>query len=74
MYDFNNDHELWKIDCRNTYQFYPMVNLFSDIKKVIKMDLPLVHFTAEPLSVKEVAFEGFNLQFENETRKLYGCL
>ena len=33
------------------------------------MDLPLVHFTAEPLSVKEVAFEGFNLQFENETRK-----
>ena len=33
VYDFNNDHELWKIDCRNTYQFYPMVNLFSDIKR-----------------------------------------
>ena len=67
IYDFHNNHETWKIDCRNKYQFYPMVNLFYDIKSALQLNLSLVHCTAEPLSVKEVATEAFNLNFSNIT-------
>ena len=67
IYDFHNNHETWKIDCRNKYQFYPMVNLFYDIKTALQLNLSLVHCTAEPLSVKEVATEAFNLKFSNIT-------
>ena len=44
-----------------------MVNLFYDIKTALQLNLSLVHCTAEPLSVKEVATEAFNLKFSNIT-------
>ena len=44
-----------------------MINLFYDIKTALQLNLSLVHLTAEPLSVEEVATEAFNLKFSNIT-------
>lgn len=42
-----------------------MVNLWSDIATALRAGLALVHLTAEPIAVADVAREGFGLGFEN---------
>ena len=45
-----------------------MANLSSDIQKCLYEGLSLVHLTAEPVSVKEVA-SVFGLNFENRLER-----
>lgn len=66
IYDFRNDNNLHAIDSRGVFQFYPMVNLWSDIARVLESGLDLVHLTAEPVSVAEVASEGFGRALEQQ--------
>lgn len=66
IYDFLNDNNLSAIDSRGVFQFYPMVNLWSDIVVALDNDLDLIHLTSEPISVEEIAKEAFNLSFKNE--------
>ncbi|MDB3980058.1 pyridine nucleotide transhydrogenase [Candidatus Marinimicrobia bacterium] len=68
IYDFLNKNNLNLIDTRNIYQFYATSNLMRDIKIALKNNLKLIHLTAEPISVKEVAEKGFDLNFENITK------
>lgn len=63
IFDFQNDNNLQAIDSRGTFQFYPMVNLWYDIQSAMKAGLSLVHLTAAPVTVEEVAREGFNRAF-----------
>ncbi len=63
VFDLLNDNNLTSIDSRGVFQFYPMVNLWSDIQSSLQAGLTLVHLTAEPISVAEVAEKGFNLPF-----------
>lgn len=63
IYDILNDHNLDVIDSRSVFQFYPMVNLWSDIETALRGGLRLLHLTAEPVSVGEVAREGFARSF-----------
>lgn len=65
VYDLHNDNRLDAVDSRGVFQFYPMVNLWYDIKKAKKADLKLIHLTAAPISVAEIAAEGFGRRFEN---------
>jgi len=65
IFDFLNDNNLPTIDSRGVFQFYPMVNLWSDIQIALKADLKLVHFTAEPVSVADVSKKGFGKSFDN---------
>jgi hypothetical protein len=44
-----------------------MKNLFKDITKADELGLDLVHLTACPVSVKEVAKFAFGLDFNNHT-------
>lgn len=67
IYDFHNKNNLELIDTRNIYQFYSITNLMHDIKIALKNNLKLIHLTSEPISVKEVAEKGFDLNFENIT-------
>lgn len=67
IYDFHNKNNLDLIDSRNIYQFYAIGNLMYDIKIALKNNLKLIHLTSEPISVKEVAEKGFDLNFENIT-------
>lgn len=64
IYDFLNDNNLHAIESRSVFQFYPMVNLWLDIQSAVNAKLALVHLTAEPISVADVAREGFGKSFE----------
>jgi nucleoside-diphosphate-sugar epimerase len=65
VFDFRNDNNLHMIDHRAVYQFYPMVNLWADLQVAMDAGLSLVHLTAEPVSIGEVAQGGFGLDFTN---------
>ncbi len=65
IFDLLNDNCLDMIDHRAVFQFYPMVHLWRDIEKARKAGLTLVHLTAEPVSIGEVAKEAFDMDFAN---------
>jgi len=65
IFDFLNENNLDSIESRGIFQFYPMVNLWADIQTALESGLKLVHLTAEPISVFEVANKGFGRLFEN---------
>ncbi len=66
IFDFLNNNNLHAIESRGVFQFYPMVNLWYDIKTALNADLKLVHLTAEPISVADVSVHGFGKIFENK--------
>jgi dTDP-4-dehydrorhamnose reductase len=63
IYDLLNDNNVDAIDSRGIFQFYPMVNLWKDIEVGLDAGLRLLHLTAAPISVAEVAREGFGRDF-----------
>ena len=65
IFDFLNANNLHSIDTRGVFQFYPMVNLWYDIQTALNAGLKLVHLTAEPISVADVAALGFGKPFEH---------
>ena len=66
IYDFLHGHNLDQIDRRAAYQFYPIARLWLDIEVALRAVLGVVNFATEPVTVAEVAREGFGLDFENE--------
>lgn len=64
IFDFLNDNNLHAIDSRGVFQFYPMVNLWYDVERALQAGLSLVHLTAAPVSVAEVAVRGFGRPFD----------
>lgn len=65
IFDFLNENNLAAIDSRSVFQFYPMVNLWYDIQTALRERLSRVHLAAEPISVAEVARDGFGRVFEH---------
>lgn len=65
IFDLRNGNQLQAIDSRAIFQFYPMVNLSTDIQTALDAGLPLVHLTAEPISVADVSHRGFGQPFDN---------
>ena len=59
IYDLHHQHETHKINRFATFQFYPMVNLWSDIWRALQLAEPIVHFATEPIRVDELATECF---------------
>ena len=66
IYDLLNRNNLDVVDCRSLFQFYPMVNLWSDIQIALSHSYTLVHLTSEPVSVECIARECFSLDFNNK--------
>lgn len=64
IFDLLNHNNLAAVDSRAVFQFYPMVNLWADIEVALKAEMPLLHMTSEPISVAEVAREGFGRHIE----------
>lgn len=69
IFDFLNNNNLSAIDSRGVFQFYPMVNLWSDIRIALSAGLKLVHLTSEAVSVAEVSLKGFGKEFDNHLAK-----
>lgn len=65
IYDFLNGNNLHSIESRGIFQFYPMINLWYDIEIAIENKIQLIHLTATPISVADVAKYGFGFDFEN---------
>ncbi|MEX5411182.1 pyridine nucleotide transhydrogenase [Atlantibacter hermannii] len=66
IYDFLHENNIDKIESRNVFQFYPMVNLWFDIVKAIENNIQLIHLTSAPVSVAHIAKQGFGNDFSNE--------
>lgn len=66
IFDFLNGNNVSAIDSRGVFQFYPMVNLGYDIQTALEARLRLVHLTAEPISVADLAQQGFGQTFDNQ--------
>jgi dTDP-4-dehydrorhamnose reductase len=66
IFDLLNNNNLHAIDSRSIFQFYPTVNLWYDIQIALREGLKLLHLTAEPVSVAEIAKEGFGRTFKQE--------
>lgn len=69
IFDILNDNNLDVVDSRGVFQFYPMVNLWYDIQTALVSELSLVHLTAEPVSVADVAQQGFGISFDQPLAK-----
>lgn len=65
IFDFLNANNLYAIESRGVFQFYPMVNLWFDIQTALNAGLKLVHLTAEPVSVAELSATGFGKTFDH---------
>ncbi|WP_234083947.1 NAD-dependent epimerase/dehydratase family protein [Enterobacter quasiroggenkampii] len=63
IFDFLNENNTSKIESRSVFQFYPMVNLWFDIKTALKHNINLIHLTAAPVSVEQIARDGFGFEF-----------
>lgn len=63
IFDFLNKNNLNAIESRGVFQFYPMINLWYDIRRALEAGLSLVHLTAEPISVADVSLLGFGRPF-----------
>ncbi len=66
IFDLTNKNNLHAIESRAVFQFYPMVNLWFDIQAATKANLKLVHLTATPVSVADVALHGFGIHFDQK--------
>lgn len=66
LFDLHNDNGLDQLDHRAVFQFYPMVNLWWDIEAALAAGIRLLHLTAAPLSLSEIARAGFGREFRNE--------
>ncbi len=65
IFDFLNQNNLHAIDSRSIFQFYPMCNLWFDIQTALEAGLQLVHLTAEPIRVADIAQKGFDQLFDH---------
>lgn len=66
IYDLKHGNNVAAIDSRGVFQFYPMVNLWSDISRSISIDGSVFHFSAAPVSIEEVAREAFGVELKQE--------
>ncbi len=73
IYDLLNDNNLAAIDSRGVFQFYPMVNLWADIEVALASGVRVLHLSAAPIAVFEIARDGFGREFDNELDRQPPC-
>lgn len=69
IFDFLKDNEVYKIESRNIFQFYPLDRLSDDINLAIVNDIRIINLSTEPISVKEVSTCIFDKPFENHLER-----
>jgi nucleoside-diphosphate-sugar epimerase len=69
IHDFLHKHDIEKVDSRAVFQFYSLEHLWNDIEVALGEGLRVVNFATEPVSVREVARDGFGFHFANEVAR-----
>ena len=64
LFDLKNENEIHKLNGGSIFQFYPMSNLWNDLSLSLKSGLSLVHLTAEPVSIGEIASKVFGKEVQ----------
>jgi hypothetical protein len=60
IYDLRNGKSVEEVPINSQFQFYPLVRLKSDLKKILANDPGLLHLVAEPLTIQSISQEmGF---------------
>jgi hypothetical protein len=54
IFDLLNDNCLEAINPQSSFQYYYLANLWRDLQRVVKLNLPLINFATEPVSTKEL--------------------
>src|SRR5688572_27445089 len=65
IFDLLHDNRVDQIHADSVFQFYSLDRLWEDVETARRNDLRLVNFMTEPVSVREVAREGFGMAFDN---------
>lgn len=65
IFDLRHDNNVEAVDPRGRFQFYPMANLWYDLLIAMEHRLHLLHLTAEPIEVAELALKGFGRHLDN---------
>jgi len=68
IYDALNNHELNKVNTEAKVQIYNVKNLMKDIQIALKNNLKVLNIATEPIVVKEIYKEVFNLNIDNSPR------
>lgn len=69
IFDLHHGNQVDRIDRRGMFQFYPMVNLWTDLRRSLEAGLDLVHLCAEPVAIADVAREVFKQELTHEAPK-----
>jgi nucleoside-diphosphate-sugar epimerase len=65
IFDFLHTNRLDNISAESVFQFYDMARLWADIERCRKSNFTLVNFATEPVSVRTMAHEAFNIDFSS---------
>jgi hypothetical protein len=65
VYDLLHDNDVHKIHAGSVFQFYNLDRLWRDIHIADATGLTLMNFATEPVSIRDVAWEAFGLDFGN---------
>ncbi len=65
IFDLHNANNLAQVDGRAVFQFYPMVNLWVDLRASLQQSLTLLHLTTAPIDVATLARDGFGVELHN---------
>jgi len=66
IFDLLHENELHKVNAAAEYQFYDLSRLWADVSIALTSGLEVVNMATEPVSIREVAAEVFNVSFTND--------
>jgi len=69
IYDFLHGNQLDQVDARSVFQFYDLERLWDDLQRARGLGVDVVNLPTEPVSVRDVAQEGFGIDFDNTTER-----
>jgi nucleoside-diphosphate-sugar epimerase len=67
VYDLLHNNDVQKIHSGGVFQFYNLDRLWADVQTAESAGLALVNFATEPVSMRDVAGEAFDIEFDNDT-------
>lgn len=68
IYDFIHKNMLDQICFDSVFQFYNLAHLWQDIQTALNHNLSLLNLATEPTSVREIAQQIFNINFNNQVK------
>ncbi len=66
LYDLLHDNETHRIHSAGQFPFYNLAHLWADIRTSLAANLTRVNFATEPVTIRELACEALDIDFQNE--------